>query len=189
MKVVGVDLSLTATGVASIETWRGGIDEALNVLPPKVTVIKSAPDGDTLHSRFIRMEAIAASVVGWCKGADLVAIEGPSFASQGGSSWDRAGLWWWVVSILQTLETPVAEVPPTVLKKWATGKGQAKKTAVAVAISRMWPEVATQDDNDSDALCLATMGAQQLNAIKPPVGGYPMYRLEALGKVKWPNGA
>lgn len=151
MRVVGIDLSMTATGIAVID----------NVYKEySVKVIKSKPDGNTLHSRFIRMEAIAASVVAEAKSADLVVIEGPSYGSKGGHMWDRAGLWWWVVSILSTVETRVIEVPPNSLKKWATNNGSANKTAVAMAISKMWPDVSIVDDNAADALCCAHIGAQ-----------------------------
>lgn len=158
MMVVGIDLSMTATGVATIETEEP---------EPLLRVIKSKPDGKTLHSRFVRMESLAASVVAEAKGADLVVIEGPSFASHTSGTWDRAGLWWWVVSILSTVDTRVIEVPPTSLKKWATNKGSAGKTEVALAISKLWPNASISDDNAADALCLATIGAQILGMRVP----------------------
>jgi Holliday junction resolvasome RuvABC endonuclease subunit len=39
---------------------------------------------------------------------------------------------------------------PTVLKKFATGKGNAKKEVVLAAAKKKWPDV--QDDNEADAL-------------------------------------
>jgi crossover junction endodeoxyribonuclease RuvC len=51
-----------------------------------------------------------------------------------------------------------AEVPPTVIKKFATGKGNANKAAVISAIvSRYGVQVKT--DNEADAYALAQLGA------------------------------
>ncbi len=179
MKVVGIDLSMTATGVAKIE-------ERVTVDPwPVVNVITSKPTGDgmDLQKRYERLESIAASVIAECKEADLVLIEGPSFASHSKGTWDRAGLWWWVVSILSTIGTRVVEIPPNTVKKWATNSGGANKTAVALAVSKLWPEVTITDDNAADALCLATIGAQLLGLAVPSRA----HHQKALEKVQWDN--
>lgn len=180
MKIVGVDLSLTGTGIAVIE-WKYAVGWNTTV---ETFLIKSKPCGDSFKSRHLRLETIAASVVGYCKGADMVVIEGPSYGSVGGSAFDRAGLWWWVASILFTVGTPVAVVTPTQLKKWATGKGNAGKTEVVVAINKLWPTVETNNDNESDALCLATMGVQSMR-----LGNVPSraHHEEMIRRVSWPN--
>jgi crossover junction endodeoxyribonuclease RuvC len=153
MRVVGIDLSLTASGIAAI-------DDTVGIVTVATTVLKSKPDTGTLASRHKRLETIAAGVIGFAGNAHLVLIEGPSYASGGRGTWDRAGLWWWVVSILNLTGVALIEVPPKTRAKWATDKGNAGKSAVAVAMGRMWPEVSLTDDNDSDALALASIGAQ-----------------------------
>lgn len=158
-KVVGVDLSLTGTGLASITRHHGA-----STLPGwtevHTQVVRTKADDNTLHSRYDRLEGIATKVIHYCQDAGLVVIEGPSYSSGGRGTWDRAGLWWWCVSILELTGVPVMEVAPNVRRKWATNNGQASKAAVAVAVGRMWPEVTTEDDNDADALALAGIGAQ-----------------------------
>lgn len=153
MRVVGIDLSLSATGLAAI-------DDTVGIVTVETTVLKSKPDDGTLKGRHRRLEAIAAGVMGFTAHAHLVVIEGPSYSSGGRGTWDRAGLWWWVVSVLNLTQTALIEVPPKTRAKWATNSGNAGKNAVAVAMGRMWPEVRLTDDNDSDALALATIGAQ-----------------------------
>lgn len=153
MRVVGIDLSLTATGVAVIEDTAGTV--AVNT-----KVIKSKADDGTLIGRRSRLEAIASEVAGFACRGQLAVIEGPSYASSGRGTWDRAGLWWWVVSVLHLTGVPVIEVPPKTRAKWATNKGNAGKPAVSVAVGRLWPDVPLRDDNDTDALALATIGAQ-----------------------------
>ena len=49
---------------------------------------------------------------------------------------------------------PWYDVPPTVLKKWVTGKGNAKKPDMAMAALDKWGFALTQDDI-VDAYCLA----------------------------------
>lgn len=175
MKVVGVDLSLRATGLASI-------DDTLGVIVAETEIIKTSPDDGTLRSRHDRLETIAASVVKWCKDATLVVIESPSYSSGGRGTWDRAGLFWWVVSVLLITEMTVAQISPKTRAKWATNNGNAGKNAVSIAIGRMWPEVELRDDNDSDALVLATMGAQRL-VMAVPVKSWHETELR---KIAWP---
>lgn len=178
MKVTGVDLSLTGTGLASIDDQFG---------EPYVhtKVLTSKPDNGTVHNRYKRLEAIASRVIKFCEGSNLVVIEGPSYASAGRGTFDRAGLWWWVVSILELTEVPCIEVPPNTRRKWATNNGQASKAAVAVAVGRMWPEVTTVDDNDADALALATIGAQILGMTVPERAHQPASLTKLLLPEKW----
>lgn len=160
MRIVGVDLSLRATGLACV-------DDTLGIVTVDTAVVKTKPDDGSLKSRANRLETIAAAVMSFCKAADLVVIESPSYSSGGRGTWDRAGLWWWVVSVLLLTDTRMIEVSPKARAKWATNSGNSGKNAVAVAIGRMWPEVQLTDDNDSDALVLATIGAQLLRLDVP----------------------
>jgi Holliday junction resolvasome RuvABC endonuclease subunit len=114
--------------------------------------------------------------------ADLIVLEGPSIMSKGGSNWDRAWLWGSVVETL--LSTGIAVVPPTVLKKWAAGKGNADKAAVAVGIARLWEQFECESDNEADALGLASMGSQWLRFGVVPERAHHM---ECRTKVEWPG--
>lgn len=60
----------------------------------------------------------------------------------------------------------ILEVPPTSLKKWATGKGNAKKVQVVTAlVKRYGCEYAT--DDEYDAFALARMAAQVIGWDEP----------------------
>jgi crossover junction endodeoxyribonuclease RuvC len=171
-RVVGVDLSLTGTGLATITPDRA----------PIVSTSRSKILGASLNDRDSRLRGIEHTVLAVCDGAALVVVEGPSYASKGAGTWDRAGLWWYVIRALLATGVPTAEVPPTTLKKFAAGKGNADKTAVAVGLSRLWPDVNASNDNEWDALALATMGAQHLDI---PVPQRAHHR-DAMAKVVWP---
>ncbi|MFE2751596.1 hypothetical protein ACFXGA_06285 [Actinosynnema sp. NPDC059335] len=179
--VTGLDLSLTGSGVATIT--RGSIGHTT----VDTQVIGSKPAKEpTLADRDHRLTTLADRVVDHARGAQLVVVEGPSLGSTGrhGHVWDRAALWWTVVHRLLALEVPVVELPPAVRARWATGKGNAGKTAVAVAVARMWPDVAIPDDNAADALALATIAAQQLGWVNQ----LARHR-DALTTVRWPVAA
>lgn len=66
----------------------------------------------------------------------------------------QAGVEWW-------------DVPPTVLKKWTTGKGTAKKSDMAVAAQERWQFVHPSDDA-VDAYALARLGQSVVNGVHTP---------------------
>lgn len=171
--VTGLDLSLTATGMAHVTNGDWYV----------VTTVKSTGKrSDSLKQRRDRIDSIVGQVLDFASGSDLVVLEGPSLMSKGGSNWDRAWLWGAVVGGLLDRYNPVAVAPPTVVKKWATNRGNADKAAVAVGVARLWDGFEPKSDNESDALALATMGAQFLDL---PVQSRS-HHAETLTKVEWP---
>lgn len=174
---VGIDLSLTNTGIA---IWTEGDDVGLH------SIKSSGHKGDTLAQRYQRLNGIADEVMSSMPRAGKVSvcIEAPSFNSTGGHSHDRSGLWWTVLNALTAHEYPVTEVSPTQVKVFATGKGNASKGAVVDAVARRWPHVATNgDDNLADALVLATIGAAQRGFTD--VVDLPLTHTRALDTIKW----
>lgn len=165
VKVIGLDISLTATGVAIIT------DEPIAA---EAYVYKTKPDpkpyDQLISNRRQRIAGIVNAVAPLCVGADLVVVEGPSYGSIGGKAHDRAGLWWALVGRISAAGHPVAEVAPTVRALWACGKGHASKGEVTDAIGALWPEVHIRDHNAGDALVLASMGSQWLGLPITPLG-------------------
>lgn len=176
-RVIGLDLSLTATGIAD---FRGR----------EVTTktIRSAPNGQTLRDQRIRLRRIVLEIeeVVSHQGEPprLIVVEGPSYGSKGAGTWDRAGLWWLVVDfIISRRALPLAVIPPAVLKKFATGRGNADKTAMAVALQKRWG-LELRDDNKVDAWWLGAAGREHLGV---PYVEMPKAQREALAKVDWPE--
>ena len=172
MEVTGVDPSLTSTGVALVS---GGIVTA------GVVTSKGKRD-DTLPMRVDRLTALVDGVMPWVRPGGLVVIEGPSFGSVGGSAWDRAGLWHRLVHAFHEIGCEVAVVAPGTRAKWATGSGKSDKAAVAVAVSRLAPDVELVSSDAADAVVMALIGAQALG-IRPQSKA----RAECLVKVAWPE--
>ena len=179
-RVIGLDLSLTATGVATPDrTFTTG-----GKLP------KDAPD-------MLRCERIAAirdvvlrecgTARNWATGEDypspLVVMEGFSFGSPQGAT-EAGGLGWAVRVALHEAGIPFAVVPPTTLKKYACGKGTADKTEMVIA-ARERLGYDGHDNNVADALWLQAMGLERLGC---PVVDLPAVHRAALDRVAWPEG-
>lgn len=182
--ILGVDFSLTSTGIATIHTGDGREHHIVDRI--KSTGSKTA----TLTERNKRLTQLACAVHSVAhtidgEPADLVVIEGPSFgqARQGGQH-DRAGLWWLAVSYLIDAGLPVAEVAPASRAKYATGKGNAAKDAVLAAVVRRYPDVDVTGNDEADALILAAMGARHLG--HPIEAALPQQHLVAMDAVRWP---
>jgi Holliday junction resolvasome RuvABC endonuclease subunit len=172
VRVVGVDISLTATGIASSLGWCKVVGR---------TAVTKAP----LLIRMGMVDELCAAILRHVGVPDLVVIEGPAFSRTGGGALERHALWWLVVRSLIGRDIPVAEVSPPTRCRYATGKGAAQKTAVVDAVARRLPQYATHgNDNLCDAVILAAMGADWLGS---PLTVMPKAHREALSVVRWPQ--
>lgn len=180
-RVVGIDLSLTSTGLAEV-TWDSNLGASISVQ----RIQSKGAAAASLADRARRLRLLANGVTEWAGGADLAVIEGPSFgqARQGGQH-DRAGLWWLVVDCLRVdYDVTVVEVPPSVRAKYATGAGNAAKDAVLAAAVKRYPNTDITGNDVADAVILAAMGARHLGQ---PADSLPQIHLQAMAKVHWPN--
>ena len=164
-RVVGLDISLTNTGVA--------------VLGPDSTDLfrvssKTCPDN--IGSRLSRFDGVLAKMPETSRD-DLVVIEQPAFSRTSGKHHDRSGLWWFVVDNAASSGSRVVEAPPSTVKKYATGKGNAGKMEVMAAVIKRFPQLTVHDDNEADALVLACLGARLLG--HPVDGELPQAHMSA----------
>jgi Holliday junction resolvasome RuvABC endonuclease subunit len=161
--IVGLDLSLTATGVANGRTtW---------------TIDPGALRGPA------RLDLIARKVRDAAQDARLVAIEGYAFGRPHGMAalGELGGVIRWM---LWNLGIPYAEVPPASLKRYATGKGNApKQDVLAAAIRRGGDLFDGSDDNRADAWWLRAMAMDNYGS---PVVTVPAEHRKALAMLRWP---
>lgn len=164
--VLGLDLSITATGVA----WADGSWS---------TIGPNAKLGDKrLRVIVDHVERAIFDLPG--AAPDLVVIEGPVVRS---SAAVVIGMVHGAVRLyLLDNRIPYALVPPATLKKFATGKGNADKTAMAMAAYKR-AGVEFDDDNQCDAWWLRQAG---LHALGAPEIDLPAAQVAALEKVDWP---
>jgi Holliday junction resolvasome RuvABC endonuclease subunit len=183
--VIGLDLSLTSTGIAVIDTATG--DTTVERI-----VSKGKKDAtlDERRNRLLQLQyAVQTSItkaheMTEVNSVPLIVIEQPAFSRQTGHMHDRSGLWWLVVSHAGKWYH-VAEVSPTTRAKYATGKGNAGKDAVLAAVVRRYPQVEVTGNDEADSLILAAIGARHLGA--PIEDSLPQAHLAAMDAVRWPE--
>lgn len=164
-RVVGLDYSLTSTGVATTH-------------PHKATLIRPRTKG---HARLEELKTSVTALVRQARPA-LVVIESGSYASTSSTFHQLAGGWWLVAHEIYRLGVPYATVAPGTLKRYATGSGTADKDTMVAAARAAWPNVLVTNDDAADALWLADMGSHYL--------GRPLTTSrapDALEAVSWPR--
>lgn len=179
-RVIGLDLSLTSTGLADTG-WQPGEPIALRTIRTRKT-------GGTLTDTRKRLAGIVFEVADTISTGGphpaLIVMEGPSYGSAGAGTWDRAGLWWLVLDrLMKFYGDRVTIVPPALVKKYATGSGKGEKAAVCSAAGSRYGQTFATDD-EADAFVLAAMGLDHLGC---PVVEVPKAHRDALAKVAWPE--
>lgn len=157
--VVGLDLSLTATGWANVAGVSG--------------VYRTKATGTERLAALRR--AVDILVGAGLDSADLIVIEGYSFGSRNGG--EKLGELGGVIRLLlHDRGVRWVEAPPATLKKYATGKGNAGKNDVKAAARKRlgW---GGEDDNEADALWLRAIGLELLGA---PVCDLPKLQRAAI---------
>lgn len=185
MKILGLDPSLTSTGVAVITDDLQVTTHRVESAPPKRAKGDKTPA--TLVERRRRIDLIVEGVIRaipFGREPDLVVIEGPAYSAVGGSAWDRAHLWWCLVERFLGAVCPVAVSPPGVAAKWATGSGRAGKGMAAAHLARLFPTLDVSISEDEfDATALAALGAQFVGLMPTELARHR----EQLAKVAWPE--
>lgn len=183
-QIVGVDLSLTGTGVAVIAERSGDKPHAVGVQEFNTKLVCTGPvnpktnkPSEVLRDRVARSREIAGDVWHFARSADLVVIEGLFTGKTAGKLIDRAATWMRVVDRCVAADIPIAVVSPTALKLPIAGAGGASKTEMISALIRLYPSVALKTDNEVDALACAHLGAVAL--------GWDVPTLERHRKVTW----
>jgi crossover junction endodeoxyribonuclease RuvC len=161
IRVLGLDLSLTATGFAYS-------DEVVGTF---MTKARGMP----------RLAEIRDFIVGLVDHIDVVVFEGYAFArpNQAHQLGELGGV---VRLALHDRRVPFIDVPPASLKRFATGRGNADKDAMLAAAIRRF-DFPGEDNNAADAWLLRAMGLAAYSDWGPVTD----YQREALDKVSWPK--
>lgn len=147
--VVGLDLSLTSTGIAvngsGIAAWCG-------------TIGSTGRDNEPWPVRYRRLCDLTHRILAPIPEGALVVLEAPAYSRNTGKAHDRAGLWWMVYDMLAGTTRTVLPVEPNLRAKYATGKGNASKDAVLAAAVRRYPSIEINGNDTADAVVLMAMG-------------------------------
>lgn len=163
MICVGIDPSLTGTGIAILRD--GQPDQPIRIGYP-------GRSGASDVARMRRVGSLVTDIAKIVAAAqpDLVVIESPAYGQYLPSTCDRNVLWGILVHRYaidrSRANRGYASVTPTCRAQFAAGNGHATKRRVIDAVNTWWPHlnlrtepVTRQQDNEADAVVLATMGA------------------------------
>lgn len=166
---LGLDLSLTATGWAIITT--SGLSD-----------VGTFGDDTTDHIalRLRRWAGHLNHVIPYSRNVHIVIEDLPRTVKHGGPALGMVhAMFWKTLGERSIPYEAVTTVPPTTLKMYATGKGNASKSLVLVeAVKRLGYD--GHDDNEADALWLADLGARLDGVYRNPM---PAAHLKALDKL------
>lgn len=187
MRVVGLDLSLTSTGVSD-----GQSVHAVTTTPDMC--LEARLDSITRNCLlFVLSPTQWTHVHPVGKHADLVVIEGAAYGAKGDAVDQLAGLRLMVRTALWRLGVPFAIVSPTGLKAYTAGNGRATKAEMVRAVGERHgldlSRVKLKDGRSdmADAYALAAMGYAYIRQPLPTTG--PPAPLASLLAVKWPDAA
>jgi Holliday junction resolvasome RuvABC endonuclease subunit len=170
VRITGLDYSLTALGAVSIDTASGR------------TWATTVKPGTRVGGE--RLEYLAREMTRYLIDCDLVIVEAPSFNSKSSSRDAILGMHGVLNHTIFRRRVPYATVPPASLKMYVTGHGNAEKQDIERELRLTFPGLNLADDNQWDALGLATMGAAWKNLALDGARTRWTYELD---KVNWPG--
>jgi len=170
VRVVGLDPSLTSTGIALLRCG--------NELEPITTAIKTNLTGIS------RLMHIRDYVKKYSEGADLVVVEGYAF-SKGDHAHAKGELGGVLRLMVVDSGINLLEVTPNQLKKFATGEHNASKEKVAVGVYKRWGKEFKEND-ETDAYVLAEIGRAYLG-LEDKLTAYQQEVIDALKGIEHPK--
>ena len=174
MDVIGIDQSLSMSGLAKLENGTVTLERV------KTETV------DGLEATRNRIRYIVGRSMRFAPTAALAVIEAPYVPRGGkaaGAVTERAWLFGMLVDQL-ILRGPIAQVRTKTRAMYATDNGNAEKPEVLAAMRAKFPDLVIRDDNEADALALLCMGARYLG--HPIDGVESKKQKQAMTSVVWP---
>ncbi len=193
LRVVGLDLSLTSTGLSDGQSVHAISTSSQDCLEKRLNHLLRE-----VHS-FVLSPTQWTDAMPYGRCADLVVIEGSSYGSRGPGHEELAALRIMVRHRLWCLGVPYAVVPPKTLKRYTAGSGTATKRHIVAALYGRHGldlhRVKVKDGryDQADAFALAAMGYHHVSQPVGWIGGgqpvpYPLPVSESsLDAVTWPS--
>ena len=149
--VMGIDPSLTATGIVVLKNGEVVHQEVLKNRPSLLTI-------ERVQDIYFQItEAVYRFT------PQIIVIEGLSFSSRGQGVDAIFYLGWRIREELSLQVMPWIESPPSQVKKFATGKGNSGKEVVMKDVYKRWG-YDTDDNNLADAYVMAQIGLAYLES-------------------------
>lgn len=179
-KVLGVDQSLTGTGLAL--ACRDGRVHLKRVDTGKLRG----------HER---LALILGEISVRLPGTDLVVLEDLAFGARGNSLLDLAGLQWLIRHRIWEMDVPYVLISPYQRAEYATGRAGASKDEVLAAVIRRFPDLPVSNNDEADAVVLMAMGLHHYGHPLVPMPAYATAVLSSVHskkgkkgqpKIRWP---
>lgn len=171
MAYVGIDQSYTGFGLTVINASTGEHHTSLGKFD-------AAKYGNGAHRLVIIQDWLRSELSGW--DIDHLCMEGYANGAKFGrevagelGAAVKLALWGHPQEVTPTI------VPPTSVKKFATGSGAAKKNEILLGVYKRW-DVEFKDDNLADSFVLAKIS----EAIGQERSDLPKFQQEVLSKLK-----
>ncbi len=174
---VGIDQSFTNTGVVILNEYGEHVsDDLVQTEPPTSTM------GEV--ERFLKIYNEIQALIRHRVGDRPVGIALEDFAyGKVQKMADIGGLGWFLRIMFSRTSWSFCVAAPTLLKKVATGKGVASKTAVCMGVMKRW-KFETDNDNLADAFVLAKIAWIHYGRPIPGTKGLRNSDFEAVKKLK-----
>jgi len=161
IKSLGIDLSLTGTGLVILEDGK--------IIEQKL--IKSKPVGDLPINELKRIQKIVSDIDSIIKDQkiNISVIEGMAYGVRNATALVQlSALNYMTRALLLEKDIPFIIVAPTSLKKFIASNGAAKKDAMLMETFKRYG-VTILDDNECDAYGLAQVGLALLEGNSKPI--------------------
>lgn len=185
MRILGIDTSLTATGLARIDVSNHAHADGLGHHADIDVCSVSAPKPGKDKSKRAMARRVNALIdqIEWCfrdDEPDAVGIEGLAYSAGNASAWVLAWVWGRTIELCERYDVPLTVVATSARAKYATGKGNAPKDAVLLRAAQLFPDAGIGDNNEADAVIVGAVVAHQLGMPILPVTDY---RTDVLAKL------
>ena len=144
MKIIGLDLSLTHTGIVILNN--GIVELFKTIIPKKLRGVK--------RLYYIRRRIVQYLLI---NKPDIAVIEGYAYSPNAGRSFSIGELGGVIKLLLYKQKISYLIVAPTTLKKFTTGKGNSPKSKMEKAVYKNW-NVEFNTEHEIDAFALAMLG-------------------------------
>lgn len=164
--IVGLDPSMRAAGMAILRNPRDITGRNI----PELKTIASENTGGTIGQRALRIGTQADRIISAMPPqVRLVVVEAMPFRQpkHSGLYQERCALLLDIVRFLVRRNIPVVDISVGTIKSFATGNGSAEKEDVMAAMRELWPGANIHNDNESDALAIASIGGMHLGWFEP----------------------
>ncbi|AHB79326.1 RuvC-like resolvase [Mycobacterium phage JAMaL] len=184
MRILGIDTSLTGTGLARIDLEPIEDDDPLAAyIAATATVAAPKPGRDKSKRAMARRVNALIAQIEQCfteDKPDAVGLEALAYGAKGAGVWVLPWVFGRVIELCEKYDVPLTVVSTAGRAKYATGKGNASKDQVLLAAAKLFPEAGLTDNNEADAMVVGAVVCHRLGLPILPVTQYRRDVVEAL---------